>query len=75
MSIYRFNYGLTDFMKILFYKKKCPVCGKKIKRKSDKKEYVETDQSMIVKYGRNAYEVKIYYFCENCNKRIEVSEL
>lgn len=43
MSIYRFNYGLTDFMKILSYKKECPACGSKIKHKSDKKEYVETD--------------------------------
>ncbi|KIL07018.1 hypothetical protein SR42_12470 [Clostridium botulinum] len=39
------------------------------------KEYVETDQSLIAEYGRNAYNVTIYYFCKKCNKRIEISEL
>lgn len=75
MSIYRYNYGFLECIKILFYKKRCPICNKKLKRKSEKKEYVETDQSMISEFGRNAYEVTIYYFCEDCNKRIEISEL
>ncbi|WP_252230304.1 MULTISPECIES: hypothetical protein [unclassified Clostridium] len=75
MSICRFNYSFKDFMKILFYKKRCPICVKKIRRKSEKNEYVETDQSLIAEYGRNAYNVTIYYFCKKCNKRIEISEL
>lgn len=75
MSIYRYNYGLGDFVKILFYKKRCPICSRKLKRKSEKKEYTETDQNLIAECGRNAYDVTIYYICQNCNKRVEVFEL
>lgn len=75
MSIYRYRYGFGEFIKIAFYKKRCPICNRKLKRKSEKKEYIETDQSMISECGSDAYDVTIYYVCENCNKRVEVCEL
>ncbi|CUU50365.1 hypothetical protein [Clostridium beijerinckii] len=75
MSVYRFNYGFGEFIKILFYKKRCPICKGRIKRKSEVKEYTETDQNLMAESGGYAYNVTIYYICENCNNRVEVSEL
>ncbi|WP_459480900.1 hypothetical protein [Clostridium saccharoperbutylacetonicum] len=75
MSIYTFNYGFFDVIKIIFYKKRCPICNGKLKRRSEKEEYTETDENMIADFGRNAYNVTIYYICEECDKRVEISEL
>lgn len=75
MVVYNFRHGLSDIIKILFYKKRCPKCNQKAKRKSDKKEYVETSKSMNEYNFGEAYEVVIYYYCENCKIRIEVSDL
>ena len=75
MAIYSFKHGLGDILRILFYSKKCPDCNQKAKRKKVKKEYVETSKSMNEYNFGQSYEVIIYYFCENCKKRIEVSDL
>ncbi|MCX7920972.1 MAG: hypothetical protein N3B21_02955 [Clostridia bacterium] len=76
MSLTWYNHGFGDFLKIAFFKKTCPQCNGRLKRYSDKEEYIETREYRDDEYNvGKALKVTFYYFCDSCNIRVEVSDL
>lgn len=73
MPLVRFEHTLKDIIKILFFKKSCPCCGIKMKRHAHKEEYIEVVDDEY-NYG-DSYRIKFYYYCNTCNKRVEVCNL
>ncbi len=51
----------------LFKKKRCPFCGGKMSKFTQRKELASTSVS--------SYEIKIHYKCEMCNKSYSLREL
>ncbi len=51
----------------LFKKKRCPFCGGKMIKFTEREELAGSDVS--------SYEIKVYYKCEICNKRYSLTEL
>lgn len=70
------NMVLRDFLKYIFCKKKCPYCNSKLKR-TKKVSILENGKYSFngTTYKGEHYSVGIKYFCENCQKIMEVRDL
>ncbi|AQR93136.1 hypothetical protein [Clostridium saccharoperbutylacetonicum] len=69
--------GFDELKYLFFKKKKCPMCGNKME-KIESEEYKGIEQWMSgdgYKSDREVYEVKIFYYCRNCDKKYSLEEL
>lgn len=75
MALTLYEHNFKDLFKMLFYKKNCPNCTKKMKRKYEKKKYTETNPMWMEYDDGNTYKIKYFYYCDYCKLRIKVSNL
>ncbi|MBW6411937.1 hypothetical protein [Clostridium weizhouense] len=59
---------------LLFNKKKCRICGTKMK-KITSEEYIGITRWGEYNTAREAYEVKFFYYCYKCDKKFLLEEL
>ena len=74
---YYVRLNFKELFYIFFKKKQCPICKNKITSEM-KKEYVGIKKVHIPSGGgwnSENYKLTRCYFCDNCNKLYEISEL
>jgi thioredoxin-related protein len=74
--IYKSSLSPEELFILIFYKKDCPYCGLKLKRKKEITKINEGIEkiSHTYLYG-DIYNKKIFFRCENCNKNFNINEL
>ena len=74
MPYYEYDLGLTGLFKLIFRKKTCPQCGRKLKRKTEK-EYLGKRGDIFEGHSTDTYHVSIRYHCEICRVDYHLKEL
>jgi transcription initiation factor IIE alpha subunit len=77
LAKYSFQFSFAEILKLIFYKKVCPTCNNELEKKKDKifiKEGWHDLGSNHYTYGKE-YQLKWYFFCPHCNKKVEYKEL
>ncbi|CAH1232612.1 hypothetical protein PAECIP111891_07057 [Paenibacillus allorhizoplanae] len=76
MASYEFEFSPKELLRLLFFKKICPYCTKKLIKVKDRtfldRGWYRMNGSSY--YG-NQYHLKFYYYCNNCSKNIQLNEL
>lgn len=78
MGSYKTTMSLKEVLYFFFRKKKCPICGKTMRREKRMESLGkghEFSATLGMGYYGDRYRVHIYYKCENCNKYFSLSEL
>lgn len=76
-DIKEWSFGFKELKFFLFKKKICKIYGRKMKRVTVEKYIGEKKFRSPVEslcFG-DAYEVKIFYYCSNCNRKYSLEEL
>ncbi|MDF2683791.1 MAG: hypothetical protein K0R47_4981 [Brevibacillus sp.] len=74
MSSYEFEFTYKEFFRLLFYKKICPLCTRKLDKKKDKIKTGWYSEDGTYHEGDHN-QLKFYYYCPNCLKDIELLDL
>jgi predicted RNA-binding Zn-ribbon protein involved in translation (DUF1610 family) len=77
MASYNVELNGKEISYFLFAKKKCPVCGQKMRREKHIISLGEGFDSVELGkfYEGECNEVKLYYKCPSCNKVYPITEL
>ena len=76
-GIKEWSFGFKELKYFLFNRKKCKICGTKMKKVTSEKYIGMKKFSGIVtglSYDK-AYEVTIFYYCQKCDKKYSLEEL
>lgn len=76
MAYYGMEMNPEELFYFIFKKKKCPICGERIKRQKKIENLGKGSYTICrdLSYG-NRYEVTMVYKCINCNRTYTLNEL
>ncbi len=76
MGSTEYAFSFREFVRLIFYKKICPVCNSKLNWLSEKKLIKLGWKKMHGTFwaGKH-YEGKIVFHCDKCDRRFELMEL
>lgn len=73
------SFGMDELKYYLFNKKRCRICGGKMKKiKEEEYKGIEEFNGLYDIGGRRMvemYETIIYYYCEKCNRKLSLEDL
>jgi len=72
---YNISYSPAEMFYKLFRKKRCPICGNKMKSNFTNEYMGIGVAGFKAKYIAHIYEYQQYYFCERCDQNFPISEL